>query len=80
MNDKHLNDLIFMAFRYAMGRRTYIVEDFSEIIKANIKLVNTANLSIMKREISIALDEDNAGMRCDKDIWTQLLTLIKEQL
>ena len=62
-------DVMFCAFRYALGRKTYIVSTVAEIlIKHGHELRSMTRGKIIK-EILIAIDEDNIGMDCDKEIW-----------
>ena len=46
-----LNDLIVCAFRYALGRRTYIVHTITEIIKANLSALESRTIEVMLRDI-----------------------------
>jgi hypothetical protein len=66
---------IMCGFRYALGRRTYIVgevcrnlvlvwEDLSELTRKQIKA-----------EIREAIDRGHAGLDCDVEDWKKILDL-----
>ena len=66
--------LIF-AFRYALGRMStapsYVVDD----IKNNWNQLSNAHKKLIKEEIEEAIENGNAGMQCDSEIWKQILVL-----
>ena len=65
-------NFIVYAFRYALGRSTYAVQDVSEcIIKNGIFLApHTRNLIIKEiKEYYERIGQDGIYMQCDKDCW-----------
>ena len=80
-------DLIFVAaFRYALGRRTYMVLTVADFIKTNIALVPQNIINLMIREITEAEQNHNDGLYkalgddCDVETWLSLREfLIKYQ-
>lgn len=80
-------DLFFVAtFRYALGRRTYMVFTIADFIKTNIALVPKNIINLMIREITEAEQNHNDGLYkalgddCDVKTWLSLREfLIKYQ-
>ncbi|MBR5004283.1 MAG: hypothetical protein IKY14_02315 [Erysipelotrichaceae bacterium] len=68
------------AFRYALGRRTYIVSVVCNYIKANVGMIERNHLSLMVREIEDADTFNGLGDACDRHEWLQLKEHIKEYL
>lgn len=76
MNKMELNDLMVCAFRYALGRRTYIAHTISELlVKYKDKLTDSSRMNII-RDIDRALVSGDFGMTIDKEAWIKL----KEEL
>ena len=76
LNMVEYNDLAFCAFRYALGRMTYITKTVSDIlIKMNQKgLLTYWTKEQMIRELEDAIEHNKAGMDIDKQYWQALLT------
>lgn len=68
-----LNVLTVCSFRYALGRRTYIVNDIASFIINNIKQMQNRTLRLVVREILEAIDHDRLGDDCDKRDWQNVL-------
>ena len=68
-------DMLFFAFRYALGRMTYVTGWVSDVIIAQWDNLSTKNRDMIKKEIREALDEDKAGMSCDRSAWERILKL-----
>lgn len=79
INTHDLNTFYFCAFRYALGRMTYIVSDVTKLLIKATKdgVLDAANRDLMTREIRRALDTDNAGMPCDQVEWKKLLKVLE---
>jgi len=76
MNNMELNDLMVCAFRYALGRRSYITYTISDLlVRHKDKLFVQSKESILK-DIQRAFDTNNYGMEMDKEVWQKL----KEEL
>ena len=80
MNKKDLNTLYFCAFRYALGRLTYIVSTVTDLLIKATKdgTLDEVNRDLMTREIKRALGAGKAGMPCDQREWQRLLNVLKE--
>ena len=76
LNMVEYNDLAFCAFRYALGRMTYITKTVSDIlIKMNQKgLLTYWTKEQMIKELEDAIENNKAGMDIDKQYWQALLT------
>ena len=80
-------DLVFVAaFRYALGRRSYMVFTIADFIRTNISLVPQNIINLMIREITEAEENHNNGLYkalgddCDVKTWLSLREfLIKYQ-
>ena len=75
-----LNTLTIAAFRYALGRKTYIVEDVTNDIMNNINNIPDSYLKRIKEEIIEAKNENRIGMKMDEKLWMELLNKINEKL
>jgi len=70
---KDLDLIILCAFRYALGRQTYIVSTVIDFIRTNIKVLNEHQCALMVREIEEAEKEDRLGdPHIDKPLWLDL--------
>ena len=76
----NLNTLTLAAFRYALGRSTYIVEEVVEDIIANIDNIPDTYLKRMYEEIDEAISNNNAGMKMDIVLWKKLQEKIQDKL
>jgi hypothetical protein len=75
-NDVNQDILLFSAFRYALGRRTYVVGAICEIIRANWDHMPESRKAMFKKEIREAISTDCAGSKTiDVPEWERILTL-----
>ncbi len=73
VNDREIETLMVCAFRYAIGRKTYIVNTIADIlIEHKDKLGDGARLGIV-RDIHRDIAIENVGMECDKREWLRVL-------
>ena len=68
-------DIMFYAFRYALGRKTYAVNDVTTYLIDNWSRISEKTKNIICKEIKIAIEEDRAGMDCDVIQWKAVLLL-----
>ena len=64
--------LLLCSFRYALGRKTYIVNEVCELL---IKYKDWMTTHLKKKicsEIQIALDRNDVGMDCDRKEWLKV--------
>ena len=80
-----LNDLIVCAFRYALGRRTYIVHTITEIIKANLSALESRTIEVMLRDIESQHEYEKVGIEkafgddCDRERWMEVEVLLNAE-
>jgi hypothetical protein len=67
--------LLFCAFRYALGRRTYVPSVIERIIIDNWENMPSVTREKYKREIREAIAANRAGDECDSIAWSRLLNL-----
>lgn len=69
------------AFRYALGRMTYITSIVPEFIKKNINDILTKDIERMITEIDeYGQFENGLGMECDKKSWLDLRAFLVKEL
>lgn len=73
-NQEDISAMLIGAERYALGRRTYIVEWTCEFIGNNLHLLIEKDKGVMIRDIESAIDY---GDECDKACWESLLKELK---
>lgn len=72
--------IVFAAFRYALGRSTYIVSDVTDCIQRNASALPALDRAVMVREVRQAIADGRAGMPLDIAAWELTLErIIKEQ-
>lgn len=69
--------IVISAERYALGRKTYIVELTVNYILQEIEedKLSDSCLDIIREDIN---STKNLGMECDKKLWIKLLNRIEE--
>lgn len=72
----NLNKLVSLmcAMRYALGRKTYVVECVTGELIENWDEFGDGDKKTMIAEIEDALSEDKAGMDCDRKNWMEVLS------
>lgn len=73
-NKEDISAMLIGAERYALGRRTYIVQWTCEFITNNLHLLTEKDKNVMIRDISNA---DYYGDDCDESCWKALLSKLK---
>ncbi len=68
--------ILVSAERYALGRRTYIVQWTCEIIDENMHLLSEKDKKVMIRDIEQAY---SYGDECDKQMWMLLLEKLRKE-
>lgn len=80
MNDvtlREINDIVFWAFQYVLGRKTYAVFDVTEFISRHSELLFPQTKSMMAMEIKRAFDRGELGMECDQEAWGDVLAILE---
>lgn len=57
------------AFRYALGRSTYVVSSVASEIERNVERISAKTRRRMIAEIDEAIADNNAGMQMDVRQW-----------
>lgn len=70
-------NILFFAFRYALGRMTYAPSTVIDNIKANIKNIRTNDIEVYIKEIN---ECNNYGMEIDKKCWLNLKNYLEDEL
>lgn len=68
-------DILFYAFRYALGRKTYASSTVAQAIRENWNELDAFAKHKMHQEIQKAIDQDQAGHDCDQKEWKSILAL-----
>jgi len=71
MND--LNSLIWPAIRYALGRKTFVVDTVARAAINNAKNIRSDIRYRIGEEIAKAINKGEAGMDCDMRRWNDVL-------
>ena len=76
INNNELDELVFLSFRYALGRRTYITHTVAhDYISKYWDILKDSTKDRIKKEIKEAIEADLAGDSCDIDNWKTILNL-----
>jgi hypothetical protein len=74
------DDLIATAaFRYALGRQSYMVEHVASWLRRNKTLLPKVTRDLIVREVHEARDRNGLGMDCDASEWMSLAATFEEQ-
>lgn len=77
-NDVDLRIFIIAAFRYALGRSTYVVPTIASIIYKNRESLDDNTINLIIQEIEEAEDRNGLGMEIDATEWLGLKVSLKE--
>ena len=73
--DGTFGDIMIMALRYALGRRTYVTNEVPDFIKNNSDYITERICIVMLRDITYYVDNRKIGLihddKCDYDSWIQ---------
>ena len=75
MNSDDDRLILISAFRYALGRATYMPGVVAAEIKRQWPNLSESDRGLFRREIKEAIDRGMAGMECDVATWEGLLKL-----
>ena len=80
------NILAICAFRYALGRRTYVTSDVAGILSAYINHLDQRTLTVILEDYKRTHESEQLGLehafgdKCDRDTWVELEQRLKDQL
>ena len=66
-------NMLFWAFRYALGRRTGAVDSVVKHLKMHWDNLSPQTREQISEEISTAITRDEAGAECDIESWRWFL-------
>ena len=76
-NKDDLSMILVSAERYALGRKTYIVNWTCEFIENNLALLTDKDRQVMIRDLENPI---SYGDDCDENDWKRLLAKLKEKV
>ena len=68
--------MLISALRYALGRRTYIVELTCKYIESQMPILSDRCKDVMIKDIE---SQKKYGDECDREDWMRLLEKLREQ-
>ena len=71
-----ISAMVLSAERYALGRRTYIVDWTCKFISNNLHLLSDKDKHVMIRDIK-QQEEYGYGDECNKEDWLRLLKILE---
>ena len=74
------DDLLLCAFRYCLGRRSYIVSSMTSHLGDVWDEISPNFQNMIRREIDEAIDKDYVGDKCDRDSWLDLLEKVQKDM
>jgi len=72
--------VITCAFRYALGRSTYVVDSVATTIEAMVTELDTNQLTLTESEIVQAVKNKTIGMDMDKERWLKCRAIILAEI
>lgn len=80
--DDDFGDIMIMALKYALGKRTYVTSEVCDFVKQNIKHVNNRIRDVMIRDIEEYKSKREQGFisddSCDEHNFTDLLASLEK--
>lgn len=70
-------DILFYAFRYALGRMTYAVAGVASEIRAHNPTLTKKTRALIIKEIKEAYKADGLGMDMDRKEWLKTLNILE---
>ena len=71
--------MLISAVRYAIGRRTYIVQDTVTYVCALSHYLSNWCLDILLRDLVEAFEKGNLGDNCDWQDWTRCVQVLAKE-
>ena len=73
-----LETLLFYAFRYALGRKSYVVPDTTEYLLKYRDVLSSRTREAIVREVTEAIKNEDAGMPMDVELWEEVRHILSE--
>ena len=85
------SEMYFCAFRYCLGRKSYVVADFCEEATRKIKQIIDSDLVLIEKELLEAIHKDNEqrakgerdktlGWDCDRAKWVRFAEIVSVEI
>ena len=85
------SEMYFCAFRYCLGRKSYVVADFCEEATRKIRQFIDSDLVLIEKELLEAIHEDNEqrkkgeldkmlGWDCDRAKWVRFAKTVSDEI
>ena len=85
------SEIYFCAFRYCLGRMTYVVSDYCEEATRKIRQITDHFLLLLEKELSEAIHKDDEqrakgepykilGWDCDRAHWVELFGVVSKEV
>lgn len=78
-NQEDISAMLVSAVRYALGRRTYIVNWTCGFIADNLQLLTIKDKLVMIKDIK-QQEDYGYGDECDKKDWLKLLKILEDDV
>ena len=72
--------VLISAFRYALGRKSYVTQEIASAITANVANLTREDKQLIVTEITEAIEKDEAGMALDVELWVNCKTELVKNL
>ncbi len=79
MTKDDLNSLSWPAMRYALGRKTYVVDTVCRALKNNAKNIRQDIRARMCEEIKKAIEANQCGMGRERVQWESLIEALENK-
>lgn len=73
LNNNDFEVLVLCSMRYALGRKTYVVQEICNIINDNKEKLSNLTIEIITKEVQAAIQNNKAGMDMDVNQWENLV-------
>lgn len=77
-NPKDFSDVCVCAFRYALGRKSYIVSTIADFLINNKEFLEKKDRELIIKEITEAEEVGRLGMEMDKEDWLKVREELKK--
>ena len=85
------SEMYFCAFRYCLGRKSYVVADFCEEATRKIRQFIDSDLVLIEKELLEAIHKDNEqrkkgerdktlGWDCDRAKWVRFAKIVSDEI
>lgn len=80
LGTEDLDTILFLAFRYALPRHTYVTVEVADLIKKYIQILHPGTLRQISAEIQKEIVTDKTMWQCDQIMWMGVVADIEQYL